>query len=412
MLTLPALPAARAAAKALIFYALVLLKRVAAPLAFQAAERQSAANGCNAKRLFSGHPHSLHLSNTLRQFATRCKAGVVGVFFGLVLFAPGAFAQYTQVRGTITDAQGVPYAGATIKAQIVLPQNFTGQPTVPNNSQAACIAAGLGNAPCRVAFDGTHGPISLRSEGHSDDGHFSIQVENTSQVLPAGSQWLFTVEISPGCVEPWGFGPRSFTYQTPITGSSVDLSTPLSAVAPLLCRQVAAGATTTVNTFSGAVIIDEGRDIVIQNATNTVTVNVAEVALRHVCEIIVGADNGSALSDADIAPQGQQCWIPADSTLLEIGIASFSGTPSVVLARDRNGTIANILSSALATTGAGAPGYACANTGGTVSLNGTTTCSATLQNTALLAGDFLETVSATAGGVTPRVSIQISWAVN
>jgi hypothetical protein len=241
MFTLPAFPAAHAIAKFLIAHAFCLLKSVLTPLTFELAQRQPLPQGCNAKSCFHSHTHLPDKRLIVGPLATRCKPILVTVFFGLTLLAPGASAQYTQVSATVLDPQGIPYAGATVKAQIVLPLNFTGQPTVPNNSQAACISAGLGNAPCRVPFDGTHGPISLHSEGKADDGAFNLQVENNAQVLPASSQWLFTISISPGCVEPWGFGPRSFTYQATITGASVDLSAPLSAIAPLLCHQVTAG---------------------------------------------------------------------------------------------------------------------------------------------------------------------------
>jgi len=254
-----------------------------------------------ASGILQSHPYVPQLPYRKHAFATRATSILVPLFSILILLAPGASAQYTQVSGTILDPQGVPYSAATIKAQIVLPLNFTGQPTVPNNSQSGCISAGLGNAPCRVAFDGTHGPVPLRSQGASDDGHFVIQVEDTSQVLPASSQWLFTVSISPGCVEPWGFGPRSFTYQTTITGSSVDLSSPLSAIAPLLCRRVTGGVISGVSWFlnNSLVGIEPGYDV-IPGTNITITATDDPGALRvHYTINSIGGGVGCTLPGVD-----------------------------------------------------------------------------------------------------------------
>jgi len=77
--------------------------------------------------------------------------------------------------------------------------------------------------------------------------------------------------------------------------------------------------------------------------------------------MIIGADNGSALSTADIAPQGRQCFIPYAATILEIDVAADAGTPAVVVARNHAGTLTD-LSASLATAGSG--GLACANAAG------------------------------------------------
>jgi hypothetical protein len=138
--------------------------------------------------------------------------------------------------------------------------------------------------------------------------------------------------------------------------------------------------------------------------------NIATANTRRVCSIIVGAENGSALADADIAPQGRQCYVPFAATVVELMVAADAGTPSVVVRRNRAGTGANFISSALATAASG--GLACSNTGGTTGLDGATSCSATLQNTGLTAGDWIELVSGTAGGVAKRMSIAVTYTVN
>lgn len=127
---------------------------------------------------------------------------------------------------------------------------------------------------------------------------------------------------------------------------------------------------------------------------------------RRVCAIIIGADNAAtALVNGDIAPQGRQCLVPYNATVIEVDVAADGGTPSVVVDNNHAGSTSNLLSSALATASSG--GIACSNTGGTTGIDGVTTCSATLQNTSILAGDYLETITATAGGAAKRMSIFI-----
>lgn len=131
---------------------------------------------------------------------------------------------------------------------------------------------------------------------------------------------------------------------------------------------------------------------------------------RRVCAIIVGADNGSALANADLGPQGRQCMIPADSTVIEVNVAADGGTPSVIPRRNRGGSTANLVSGALSTAAAG--GIACSNTGGTTGIDATTTCTNTLQNTSLSAGDYIELISGTAGGTAKRMSIFVIYTTN
>jgi hypothetical protein len=135
------------------------------------------------------------------------------------------------------------------------------------------------------------------------------------------------------------------------------------------------------------------------------------VTLRRTCAILIGADNASAaLGNTDIAPQGRQCFVPYAATVVEIEVAGDAGTPNVVVAKNHAGSLTDLLSGALATASAGA--IACSNTGGSTGLDGATTCSSTLQNTSLAAGDYIETHSATAGGTAKRMSIFVTYTVN
>jgi len=148
-------------------------------------------------------------------------------------------------------------------------------------------------------------------------------------------------------------------------------------------------------------------------AANAVTAAKSAVVLtRRVCAMPVGADNASAvLVDADLGPQSRQCVVPYEAHVVEIDVSSKpSSTPNVIPGRNRAGTIVNLVSSALATAAGGA--LACSNTGGTTGIDGVTTCSATLQNTALNAGDYIELVSGTAGGTAKAMSIQVIYTVD
>src|SRR5262245_39336508 len=140
-------------------------------------------------------------------------------------------------------------------------------------------------------------------------------------------------------------------------------------------------------------------------------------AQRRVCTIIIGADNGAVLVDADLGPQGKQCFIPYAATIIEVTVAADGGTPSILPSKlvcgsapCTTGTVTNLLSGALATAASG--GVACSNTGGTTGIDGVTTCTNTLTTTSLGAGNYLELVSGTAGGVAKRMSIYVTYTVN
>jgi hypothetical protein len=134
---------------------------------------------------------------------------------------------------------------------------------------------------------------------------------------------------------------------------------------------------------------------------------VAGLPLYRTCGLVIGAENGSALADADLGPQGRQCFISNASTLVEIVVAADGGTPNVIPRRNRAGSTSNFVSSALATAAAG--GLACSKTAAVAGLDGATTCAATLQNTGLNAGDWIELGSGTAGGTAKRMSISLIY---
>lgn len=122
----------------------------------------------------------------------------------------------------------------------------------------------------------------------------------------------------------------------------------------------------------------------------------------------IGDESGSVLADTDLGPSNGWCDIPTAATIEEIAVRADAGTPSVLPHRRTGTTSTNLLSGALSTAAAG--GVACARATGT----GTTgfsgaTCSTTLQNTAIGAGDFtLGLTSGTANGA-KRVTVSIHY---
>ncbi len=131
---------------------------------------------------------------------------------------------------------------------------------------------------------------------------------------------------------------------------------------------------------------------------------------RRLCDIAIGDESAAAVTNSQLGPQTRVCFIPAASTIVEMDVAADGGTPNVIVGKNHAGSISNIVSSALATAGSG--GIACSNTGGTTGIDGTTTCTNTLQNTSLAAGDYLELVSGTAGGTAKLMTIHVIYTIN
>lgn len=141
---------------------------------------------------------------------------------------------------------------------------------------------------------------------------------------------------------------------------------------------------------------------------------------RSSCQMVVGADNGAVLADADIGPQSNQCFIPYAATVVEVDVQADAGTPNVIprlrhcstYASNKCSawTTADFTSSALAATTGGFPN--CSKTSAVAGLDGGTTCAATLQNTAIAIGDWVELKSGTAGGTAKRLTVSVIYTIN
>jgi len=227
------------------------------------------------------------------------------------------------------------------------------------------------------------GPLSLPSDG-----------VHPSQIQLIGNTTAFATASN--VVEL--LGPNSATF----TGYGIQYS----ATAPAAAGIVHVGAPSSgISQLSYSLIATAD---ITANAVNSS--KLAVVNTYRDCDISVGDTSGSAISNGQLGPQSRICFIPAAATIVELDVNADGGTPNVIVGRNHAGTISNIVSSALATASSG--GIACSNTGGTTGLNGVTTCSSTLQNTSLSAGDYLELVSGTAGGTAKFFVAHVVYTVN
>lgn len=166
---------------------------------------------------------------------------------------PAARAQggFTTVSGTVTDPNGLPYACGFISAQLI-------------------TAGGVAPTLNGGSFSSSVSPVQLgcpTSPGTGANGSFSIRLADSGVISPATTTWKFTV-TTPGIAPPSGTGPQSFTYTTAIncasnipttcTANALSISTPISALAPVLSLVTGGGSsfpvTTTVNVNSGGTI--------------------------------------------------------------------------------------------------------------------------------------------------------------
>jgi hypothetical protein len=117
---------------------------------------------------------------------------------------------------------------------------------------------------------------------------------------------------------------------------------------------------------------------------------------RRVCDIQVDYDAPKESKTTRIGPRKRACYVPTEAAIVEIDMDADNGSSSLILGRRRAGRTLNIVSTALANGSPGKP--ACSNLSGGTGINGTTVCSATLQNVELITGDYIELVGGTTDG--------------
>lgn len=126
--------------------------------------------------------------------------------------------------------------------------------------------------------------------------------------------------------------------------------------------------------------------------------------------IVIGTDDAtSVLLNSNLGPQRNLYTLVRNATIQQISVYADAGTPNVIVHRRSGTTDTNMLTAALQTAAAG--GLACAKTTATAGFEGTT-CSATLTNAAVSAGQTIGLTSGTAGGVAKRMSIMVFFTYN
>jgi hypothetical protein len=329
-------------------------------------------------------------------------------------------------NGTITPCASFPgpityYTAAQIvSCDILLTTDgaggLSGKSVVLSGTTAGFLSFGQGTAP---TFCPTGAPACVpanSSAWHAPVG-ITTSFDTAVPAAPGTVGQVLTILTAPDSTHitlGWGTAGGSGTVTSFSAGNA----------SPLFTTNVATPTTTPALTFS---LSTAAAHTFYGNNTGSTatpafsaitTADLPDVTLRRICMIVIGADNGSALVNADIAPQKEQCIIPFAATVREIDVVADAGTPSVIVGVRHctaspcasNYTVTNLLSGALTAITGGGP--ACSKTGATAGLDTFTTCAATLQNTTIAIGDYIETVSATAGGTAKRLSISIYAAVN
>jgi hypothetical protein len=115
---------------------------------------------------------------------------------------------YTQVTGTVTDPNGVPWSTGTVTATL---SPTSASPTCTNGSGVP------------VPFSAQIGPTPLDSTGS-----FSLSLPPNSIITPGSTQWAFTFNIS-GVAPPFGKGPQTFSVTVTISGSSQSITSQITA---------------------------------------------------------------------------------------------------------------------------------------------------------------------------------------
>ena len=137
---------------------------------------------------------------------------------------------------------------------------------------------------------------------------------------------------------------------------------------------------------------------------------------QKTCAMIFGSDNssGSALATADIQPQRSECDISQDWTVSAVIVYVDAGASTVQVGYRHNGSTTAISPVLTPATVSGITDQvACANAGGTaITLQGHSVTCSTLSNTALTAGDAIETIGGAADSTSKKMSVFTRITVN
>jgi hypothetical protein len=134
---------------------------------------------------------------------------------------------FTTVTGTVKDPAGITWACGTISAQLITAGGAA--PTLNGGgftTQTSPVQLGCPTIP-----------------GSGASGSFVMRLADSGVISPGNTTWKFTVGTT-GTPPPLGTGPQSFSYTTAIncstntpttcTSNQLDISTPISALAPAI----------------------------------------------------------------------------------------------------------------------------------------------------------------------------------
>jgi hypothetical protein len=235
----------------------------------------------------------------------------------------------------------------------------------------------------------------------------------SAATLPASGHSTVCVDTSSGFI---GTKDSSGTVHLPGTGSgsvtNIATTSPISGGPITTTGTISCPTCVTSVTGTSPVASSGGTTpaISINNGGITST-QLATANKTRTCHINFGSDDATSdLTTAQIQPQHSQCMFDVAATVLQVTVTAAAGTPNIILSKNHAGTQTALLSSALATGASGA--VACSNTGGTTGINGTTTCSATLQNTTVAAGDYVDTTGGATSTGAKWFAVDVTFTVN
>jgi hypothetical protein len=248
---------------------------------------------------------------------------------GFLPLTPVAAAQFTNVSGTVTDPNGLPYASGTITAALV-------------SSGTPSFIGGLGYTP------------PTQPTGLNAKGVFVVRLADTTQLSPAGSKWIFTVCSAIGTVQPAG-GPGSVCFSTgplTISGAAQDISAQLQAAALPLSSvsnstfPTPTTATESVNTVTLTTV--SGNFPAPYLTGNTLSMLACSVAGYNISAVITGGGAGTNTLTFTDPTSGLGA-----ATGCIANIVSGSSTPSFSTVLGGTNPNALLVSGSLAPTGGG-----------------------------------------------------------